>query len=181
LQKSMHKVALPLAAIALIINAFFFFGSRYSFLTDFDNEVAEMQIAGTFVKPNSVIFPLKVSNIHPLSGSICNILGIDKPLVILQWYEPDFGWFAVNRTIGFTPKLHINPYLPDGRLFWVDNNGKIIKVVDYILFYGDNNEVISQFVKAHLKDAYIPLFTAPDNNIHIYQLVNRPFEPPENF
>lgn len=182
LQKSIHKVALPLAAIALIIHAFFFFRCHYSFLTDFNDEAAEMQIAGTFVKPNSVVFPLKVSNIHPLSGSIYDILGIDKPLIVLQWYEPDLGWFAVNRTIGCTPKLYINPYLPDGRLFWVDNSDdKILKVVDYILFYGNNNEIISRFVKANLKNAYIPLFTSPDNKIHIYQLVNRPFAPPENF
>ncbi len=171
LQKRLGKIALLLSAAIMMIHVVFLFNVHYPLLTDLNNDALDVQKASEYVGPNSVVAVFKIAR-NPLEPSISNILGIDKPMVILERYEPDYGWFAVNRTMGKEPQWKVMIF-PDNKLGWVDiKNNKVVKLIDYVLIYGDYNTALATGKSdlQKLEPTYTKVFSSDDSKVYIFCL-----------
>lgn len=60
-----------------------------------DNTATEIVSISDMLEPNSVVMPINVSN-NWLYGHFSNYLGLTKPMVILENYEANSGYFPIN-------------------------------------------------------------------------------------
>lgn len=60
-----------------------------------DNTAREIVSISDLLEPNSVVMPINVSN-NWLYGHFSNYLGLTRPVVILENYEADSGYFPIN-------------------------------------------------------------------------------------
>lgn len=171
LQKNLGKIVLPLSGIFMTIYFVFFFRVHFPLLRNLNKDALDIQKASAYVNPNSIVAVFKIGS-NTLEPSISNILGIDKPLVILERYEPDYGWFAVNRTMGKEPKWQIH-ILPNNLLVWYDNRSKkIMEPIDYVIVCGDYYAALATGTSdlQRLEPIYRKVFSSDDNKVHIFCL-----------
>lgn len=171
LQKNSGRIALMLSAVLMATHIIFFFSIHFPLLARLNTDALDVQQASAYINPNSVVSVFKIDD-NSMESSISCILGVDKPLLILDWYEPDYGWFAVNRTIGKVPKLRIH-YFPDYKIAWTDNTtNNVIAWVDYIFIYGDYNasKASGNSNIPIFEHRYTKIYSSPDNKVHILKL-----------
>ncbi|HTA27324.1 MAG TPA: hypothetical protein VK809_06030 [Bacteroidia bacterium] len=171
LQKNRGEITLLLSGVIMAIHVVFFFHVHYPLLTNLNNDALDVQKASKYVTPNGIVAVFKIDG-NPLEPSISNILGVDKPLVVLERYEPDYGWFAVNRTMGKEPKWQVH-ILPNNQLVWFDvKNNKVIALIDDVIVYGDYYAALTSGIGdlKKLELAYTKVFSSDDNKVHIFRL-----------
>jgi len=82
-------------AIVIIVSVNMGFLYRYMLATRDLNSMIKPIIATTdYIEPNSTVLPLNYSD-HWLALHFSNYLGIEKPIVVLENYEADVGWFPI--------------------------------------------------------------------------------------
>ena len=174
LQKNMGKISLLLSGVVMTIHIMFFFSVHYHLLSKLNKNAMDVQEASAYIEPNSVIFLVRYDQ-NPMELSIGNILGIDKPVVVLEKYEPDAGWFAVNRTMGEDPEWRVERNEKYNILGWYNTKNsvaKFISVINYMFidgdYYGELREDKGDFKK--IAPNYTKVFSSDDNKIHILRL-----------
>lgn len=86
---------IALLCVPLIIMVIFNLNIYYSKVIRYSNKIAtEIVSASDLIEPNSVIMPINVSD-NWTFGHISNYLGVTKPMVILENYEANVGYFPV--------------------------------------------------------------------------------------
>ncbi len=171
LQKIPNTIALMLSGAFLTVGIIMFFNTHYPILTNLDNDAVDVQKAGKYVEPNSVVYIFRF-NQNPLEPSLSNILGVDKPLVILERYEPDYGWFAVKRNMEDNPDWAVYKS-PDNCYVWADKKtGRIISYVDYLFVYGDYYLALKNGISdlKYLTHTYTKIYSSADNRMHVLRL-----------
>ena len=120
------------------------------------HDASEIQEASEVIKPNSIILPIS-ANANWMEQNFCFYLGLDKPMVITKWYEPDQGWFA----------LKYNPKKPSTGVQYAGE-----KKPDYIFVLNDLETALTENpeVKEALKPYYTLISSTDYGNIHIYEL-----------
>ncbi len=165
LQTNIKQFVLPLTAILLTIHAFFFFTTHLPILADLDKDELDVQKASAYIKPNSIVAPFNVSD-KPIEASITNLLGIDKPLVVIEKYEPDLGWFAIKRTI--PNQLVVRSSYGD--YLWANTDDTtLIHMVDYLMVHGSYSYAMRCTALKQLK-GYIRIFSSDDSLVHVLQI-----------
>ena len=124
--------------IILIVN--FGFVYRYTLATKgLSMQAVAIYNTANHIKPYSTVLPINYSD-NWLSPHFSNYLGVDKPLIILENYEADVGWFPIlwnNKmskiTLGSIEKENLC-------LHWKSSHNNNNKPADYIFIYGNNKD-----------------------------------------
>jgi hypothetical protein len=156
LQKTTFKYLNIFSFLIVITHFLFFFTYHYPAIKQMAQDATEIQEASEVIKPNSIVLPISV-NANWVEQNFCFYLGLDKPMFISKWYEPDQGWFA----------LKFNPKKPS---IGVQYNG--VKKPDYIFVLNDLETALTENpeVKEALKPYYTLISSTDYGNIHIYEL-----------
>jgi hypothetical protein len=125
-------------AVVLIVNFGLVF--RYMRVTKNQNELVNAcRQAAAYIAPNSVVLPL-YSHENWLAPHFSNYLGIEKPMVILENYEANTGWFPV-RWQGNRPKVAIaGAEMPDCLSFQNNPSAHSTIPLDYVFVLGNAPE-----------------------------------------
>lgn len=121
------------------------------------------------IKDNSIVLPVNLSD-NWLQGHFSNYLGIDKPMVILENYEVNVGWFPLQWNDN-VPSILLGDQKQLNQVTWYYSNHAKTCQIDYLLFYGNlskkNNEnmkelnevISSSFVLEYQSnDGFVQLF-----------------------
>jgi len=156
--------------IILIVN--FGFVYRYTLATKgLSMQAVAIYNTANHIKPYSTVLPINYSD-NWLSPHFSNYLGVDKPLIILENYEADVGWFPIlwnNKmskiTLGNIEKENLC-------LHWKSSQNKKMQMADYIFIYGNNKDTneCSKKINEMLNLCYVPEYKDIENNIILFKL-----------
>lgn len=108
-------------------------------LKTLNSKIKDCKSMQALIKPNSVVLPIDFSK-DWLAVHHANIIGADKPLVILQNYECQVGYFPLLWNESKIPQITLG-YLKNNYLtgmFWKTNNTSLYhKESDYVIIIGE--------------------------------------------
>lgn len=92
--------------------------------------------AGKVMRPGSVVLPVNLSD-NWIEYHFSSYLGTNRPLVILDNYEVEMGWFPVVYDKKSLPKFQLGQQNSVSGLRWFQNEQvSVYKVIDYVFIYG---------------------------------------------
>ncbi len=145
-------------------------------ISNLNKDLEAVEAAGKMINPNSVVLAKDYTN-NWLLFHFADYLGINKPLVILENYEADDGWFAAKWNNGHLPNVLINGHGPNFGYYNMTcepSNEK--KAIDYIFVYGDYKDTIqrpdAKVMRSILSEEYKLIYTSADSNIHVFSRQN---------
>jgi hypothetical protein len=142
------------------------------------NKDAKMfENAAKYISSGSIVLPVDMTN-NWLETHFGDYLGIDKPLVILENYEANEGYFPVQWNSGKIPKITINVKATvDGFHRFKNINTKKIKQIDYIILYGSDIKIDdpeSKKIKDLLSENYKLIYSSDNRYINLYYRIDSP-------
>ncbi|HXP48804.1 MAG TPA: hypothetical protein VN922_02555 [Bacteroidia bacterium] len=174
LQKNTFKYSFFITILVVITHLSLFFTYHYPAILDLDKNAVAISDAASFMKPNSVVVPINFSD-NWVEMYSCDYLGVDKPLMIVHWYEPDQHWFALNRNPDM-PKIEVanDTAWPETRWLHYDKPCPD-KNADYIFIYGEYKKNMDNYPKmdSAIKKFYSEVFVSENECIHIFELKNK--------
>ena len=153
-------------AVVLILN--FALTYRYIRVAKDQNQLAVRCVAAAeHIRPGSIVLPFNYSD-NWLAPHFSNYLGIEKPMVILENYEADTGWFPLLWRQGRpSPVFEVDTACRPSR----DQAAGSPVAVDYVFVLGRMNAADScQFqVKRVLDRDFLPVYQSDDAAVLLYQ------------
>ena len=162
-----------MAATAIVILSLFMV-NRYIYSTKFLNaDAEEIYNAAANIKPNSIVLPVNLSD-NWLELHFSNYLGADKPMVIMENYEADVGWFPVKWNDKMLPVTLLGDQRPKNVcLSWRSpEKSEQVRQIDYIMVWGDLKKEYSSCNDSLMKvirSDYKPVYTSPRHFVKIYE------------
>src|SRR6185437_2760205 len=170
-QKGSKVLTWIVAVFVMIVHFKLLFEVHQRVISDLTKQVKIVRDAGKFINPNTVMLSVDVTG-GWLNYHLPDYVGADKPVVIVDNYEANDGWFAVNWN---THTLH--QMLLNGKsLAPTYGNLSIVSAskIDYIFVYGNYNDILHkqewETVKEIIDEKYKLTYLSPDNVIHIFSL-----------
>jgi hypothetical protein len=137
-----------------------------------NNDAINIHQSGNFIEDNSIVLPVNLSD-HWLQPHFSNYLGVEKPLVILENYEANVGWFPVKWNLGTLPEILLGDKNAIEGLSWPSGNhsGKK-RQIDYILVFGNINKLNTptwKELKKILSSGFRMIHTSGDGKLILYE------------
>lgn len=169
-------VSQPLPRRIKIIFSLLFIALHITLITKHSPTINELNAnaktinkTASHIKDNSIVLPVNLSD-NWLQGHFSNYLGIDKPMVILENYEVNVGWFPLQWNAN-VPSVLLDDKKQVDQTTWYFSDHPKTSQIDYLLLYGnmskrDNenmkqlNEVIatSFVLEYQSEDGFVQLF-----------------------
>lgn len=97
-------------------------------------------------------------SVNWLHAHFSNYLGIEKPLVILENFQANDGYFPLVWKYARVPDLRIDTVPSDGLcLKWPSNRNNPVQGIEYVLVWGDfesKNDACALWLKSILAEKY---------------------------
>lgn len=131
------KIAGKVIVLLIIVLHFSTLFTHYHVISESVTKHAKaINVAARVIKPGSVVLPVNLSD-NWLENHFSNYLGVDKPMVILENYEAEIGWFPVIYDMKLLPKFQLGQQNSIIGLRWIQNDGSSVeKIIDYVFIYG---------------------------------------------
>jgi hypothetical protein len=129
-------------SMIIIIGINFGFVYRYTLATiGFNRDAVLIYNTAQYIKPYSTVIPINHSD-NWLGIHFSNYLGCEKPLVILENYEADVGWFPVKWNDNKMPVITLGSMKKnDACLYWRSSQNELnTQMADYVFIYGTNQD-----------------------------------------
>jgi hypothetical protein len=139
-------------------------------------DAQSIHIAGEYIDENKVLLPVNLTN-HWLEGHFSNYLGVDKPMIILENYEANVGWFPVRWNSEGFPNLRLADKNSVNGIKWKTNiESSDIQQIDNILLYG-KTELISNSewneLREIITDHFILVYKSDNNFVMLYEYADK--------
>jgi hypothetical protein len=128
-------------------------------IKNLNNDAISVNESAKYIEENKIVLPVNLSD-NWLQVHFSNYLGADKPIVILENYEVEVGWFPIQWNPGGPNILLENKQKVNG-FSWHQNNNTNIRQIDYIFYYGnmskregDNYKELNEIVASGFKLEY---------------------------
>ncbi|HET6556481.1 MAG TPA: hypothetical protein VFG54_04145 [Prolixibacteraceae bacterium] len=108
-------------------------------LNELDRNAKTIHTAAQHIQDNTVVLPVNLSD-NWLEIHFSNYLGADKPLVIVENYEAQVGWFPVQWNPQ-APKILLGEKGKVDALEWHQSTTNETRQVDYIFLYGNTSKI----------------------------------------
>jgi hypothetical protein len=125
------------------------------------------------MEDNSIVLPVNLSD-NWLQGHFSNYLGTDKPLVILENYEVNVGWFPLQWNANAPNILHGNLELVSS-IEWPISHNKEPKQIDYIFLYGNCSKIEGEDwkkLKEIISANYNLFYESKNKYIRLYKIAD---------
>jgi hypothetical protein len=116
-------------------------------IRDLHEDAAMINQSANHIEANKIILPVNLSD-NWLEPHFSSYLGVDKPLVILENYETEVGWFPVRWNPNSPNILLGERNTLNGHTFHENKNTQTKRQVDYIFLYGN----LSKMEEANMKE-----------------------------
>lgn len=106
-------------------------------ISDLNQIVEKCYLASEHIDENSLVLPINYSE-NWLAGHFSNYLGAEKPMVILENYETDKGYFPLLWDYENMPNAKLKDIETSELfcLFWKNNSMNPTKIIDYVFVLG---------------------------------------------
>lgn len=167
------KKLLPIASFVIILLHFSLLVKSTITIKNLDKKATQINEASNFIKRNSTVLPLNLSE-NWLMLHFSNYLGIDKPLIILENYEVQTGWFPLvwNKN---QPNFQIQDHQSVNGITWPKtentHTGNSTQI-DYILIYGNQEKLEDpkyQMLRELLENHFSLIPQLHKDYIHLYK------------
>ena len=138
------------------------------------NETAgECYEVSKHITKNSVVLPLNYSD-NWLAPHFSNYLGADKPMIVLENYECNTGYFPIKWNQSMLPNLLFGTTASEHHscLRWISNPNNKTKVIDYVFVLGDldaKNDSCTISIKENLTQNYSMIFSTRNCQLFHYK------------
>ena len=138
---SVQKFSKWLVGLSVIFLIYFHFKLNIfysSVIKDLNKVAVNCESATEHIEPNSIVLPINYND-NWLLGHFSNYLGVDNPIVILENYELDVGYFPLKWNENYVPNTLLGN-IELGKHFckqWKSNNQNSRKVINYVFVLGD--------------------------------------------
>lgn len=138
---------------------------------ELNHNAVSVNQSAQYIEANKVVLPVNLSD-NWLQPHFSNYLGVDKPMVILENYEAEVGWFPVKWN-PVSPRIILGGKPLVNGISLPHNKATLVqKQVDYIFFYGNlskrednNHKALNDIIAEEFKLEY----QSADNYIAIYK------------
>lgn len=141
-------------------------------LRKLDKHAKEISNASNYIEENSIVLPVNISDSW-VEPHFSNYLGVEKPLVILENYEANVGWFPVIWNPSNFPNIELNGKSSISGIQWISSkNSNVIKQIDYILLYGNPEKIDTQKwseIKEQLSIGFKLQYKSEKNYVVLYK------------
>jgi uncharacterized integral membrane protein len=154
--------------VVLVVN----FGLVFRYMREVRNQnklVAQCVQAAQYIRPNSVVLPL-FRHKNWLAPHFSNYLGIEKPMVILENYETDTGWFPVHWREDRPTVTLGDQALPVCLYTQNTTTNRTTKTVDYVFILGHKNqpEPCNTLVDSLIDQQFKIVYQSADGEVRLY-------------
>jgi len=143
----------------------------YKSISGLNTTVENCYQAAAFIEKNSLVLPINNSN-NWLAGHFSNYLAADKPMVILENYEADKGYFPLLWNYDEMPNAKLKELETSELycLYWKNNSMNETKTIDYVFVLGmlENNGECNETASNYIKENY--RLTYKNNDCELYKL-----------
>lgn len=171
IQRGTKAITWIISVFIIIVHFKLLFEVHQRVISDLTRQVEIVEKAGKFIKPNSVMLSVDVTG-DWLAYHFPDYVGVDKPVVIVDNYEANDGWFAVNWNTYTLPQMLLsgrNLRPPYSNLSPISSSA-----INYIFIYGNYNDVLQkqewQTIRTIMQEKYKITYISPDKDIHIFSL-----------
>lgn len=141
-------------------------------IKNLDSKAVEISQTAKYIDKNSVVLPVNLSD-NWLEPHFSDYLGVNKPMILLENYEANVGWFPVKWDWKTLPDVMLNGNHSVSGLHWVSNvKSQIKKQIDYILIYGNLaklNDPKWKELKEQLSAGFKLIYKPNNNYILLYK------------
>ena len=167
------KKLLPIATFIIILLHFSLLIKSTITIKNLDKKAILINEASDFIKRNSTVLPLNLSG-NWLMLHFSNYLGIDKPLIILENYEVQTGWFPLVWNEN-QPNFQIQDHQSVNGITWPKTENTLTEnstQIDYILIYGNQEKLEDpkyQMLRELLENHFLLEYKSSNNELQLYQ------------
>jgi hypothetical protein len=123
--------------LIIIFSHFMLLNERNVYITDANKVATECFNAAKYIDPFSTVLPFDYTE-NWLRGHFSNYAGIDKPLIILENYECEAGYFPIVWNEDNLPNVLLgNLKKDDEHFYWKSNPYHLPVKINYVLVYGN--------------------------------------------
>jgi hypothetical protein len=170
-QKGSKLVTWGIAIFVMIIHFKLLLRVHQPVISGLTKKVKTLEEAGKFIKPNTVMLSVDVTG-DWLAYHLPDYIGADKPVVIVDNYEANDGWFAVSWNTYTLPQMLLNgkslapPF---------DNLSPVsASEINYIFVYGQYDDILQkqqwETLRKIINEEYTVTYVSPNSDIHIFSL-----------
>ncbi len=131
-----------------------------------------IQKTAQHIEANSIVLPVNFTD-NWLEGHLCDYVGVDKPMVVLENYEATIGWFPLQWNFNKMPLLLLGDKPSSGDLLWINNtNAPTKKQIDYVMIYGyaaKLKEAKWATLDSTLNSSYTLIYTAENYYVTLFK------------
>lgn len=131
--------------------------SRWGSIKELDENARECIAIAEKIETDAIVLPVNYS-VNWLHAHFSNYLGIEKPLVILENFQANDGYFPLVWKYARVPDLRIDTVPSDGLcLKWPSNRNNPVQGIEYVLVWGDfesKNDACALWLKSILAEKY---------------------------
>ena len=141
-------------------------------IRNLDANAVTINKADEYIAENSIVLPVNLSD-NWLEPHFSNYLGVDKPIIILENYEADVGWFPIIWNSEKLPNIVLSDKNSISGIQWINNiKSKSTKQIDYILLYGNLSKIDDPKwgeLKEQLSVSFKLKYKSDDNYVMLYE------------
>ena len=162
--------------IAIVFVLVLHFGLLFKHLNgtikNLDKDAQTIHYAANFVSNNSIVLPINLSD-NWMEPHFSNYLGVDKPIIILENYEANVGWFPTRWNTDKLPNIMLGEKNSVCGITWYSNSeAKNIRQINNVLLYGDTRKLDDQNweeLKTILTNDFKLRYRSEDNYVLLFE------------
>jgi hypothetical protein len=140
-------------------------------IKNLNKDAVQISETSVYLEPGSVVLPVDLTD-NWLESHFSNYLGVSKPIIILDNYEANVGWFPVKWNLEKTPRILLNDKTLGHLKRWFGIKNTRIKQIDYVFLYGNISKIDdteNQKLKNELLAGYNLVYTSNNKYIGLYR------------
>jgi hypothetical protein len=92
------------------------------------------------IEENSVVLSIYMDQFW-IEQHAVDYLGIDKPMILLDNYEANLGWFPLRWNGEKIPNIMLSDKTQVSEIVWYRNENTPVKQIDYVVVYGNPEQL----------------------------------------
>lgn len=167
-----QKIGQLILALVIVFHFGLLFKDHNGTIRNLDHDASLIAGTSKYVKQGSIVLPINMSD-NWLEGHFSNYLGVDKPMIILENYEANVGWFPIKWNLKNIPDIVLNDKNSISGIQWINNpQSKSQKRIDYILLYGNPGKIEDpnwNELKVQLSAGFKLKYKSENNYVMLYE------------
>ncbi|MFC2104329.1 hypothetical protein ACFLS4_03140 [Bacteroidota bacterium] len=137
-----------------------------------DKDAQSIYQSSKYINDNNIVLPIDLSD-NWIEPHFSNYLGVDKPLIILENYEANVGWFPIKWNSKNFPNVLLGDKNSINGITWKSNTeSKKVRQIDNIILYGNTDKINNKEwldLKELISMDFRLIYKSDDNFVLLYE------------